>query len=105
MPYGFRNSLPAFVRALKMVLGDDPSEFVVAYVDDVLVFSRSYLEHLSRLNIVLSKLTRAGLTVNAFKCRFCQAEVKFLGHKITQTSVSPDPQRIAAIFYIPSADK
>jgi hypothetical protein len=101
-PCGFRNSLSAFVRALKMVLGDDTSEFVVACVDDVLVFSRSYSEHLSHLNIVLSKLTRAGLTVNAFKCRFYQVEVKFLGHKITQTSVSPDPQSIAAIFKYPA---
>jgi hypothetical protein len=50
-----------------MVLGDDTSEFVVAYVDDVLLFSRSYSEHLSHLNIVPSKLTRAGLTVNALK--------------------------------------
>jgi hypothetical protein len=54
-----------------MVLGDDTSHFVVAYVDYFLIFSRSYLEHLSHLNIVLSKLTRAGLTINAFKCRFC----------------------------------
>jgi hypothetical protein len=85
-----------------MVLGDDTSEFVVAYVDDVLVFSRSYSEHLSHLNIVLSKLTRAGITVNVFKCRLCQAEVKFFGHKISQTSVSPGPQRIDAILKYPA---
>jgi hypothetical protein len=99
-PYVFRNSLSAFVRALRMVLGDDTSEFVVAYVDDVLVFSRPYSENLSHLNTVLTKLTRAGLTVNAFKCCSCQAEVKFLGHKIPRPVSGP--QRIAAIFKYPA---
>jgi hypothetical protein len=56
VPYGFRNSLSAFVRALKLVLDCDSSDFVVSYVDDVLVHSRSFHEHMAHLNIVLNKL-------------------------------------------------
>lgn len=102
VPYGFRNSLSAFVRALKLVLDCDSSEFVIAYVDDVLVHSRMFAEHMAHLNLVLSKVTNAGFTVNASKCRFCQTEVTFLGHKINQLGVSPDPQRIAAILNYPA---
>jgi hypothetical protein len=58
-PYRFKNSLSAFVRALKLVLGDDTSSFAVAYVDDVLVYSRSYSEHISHLNLVLKTLASA----------------------------------------------
>jgi hypothetical protein len=80
--YGFRNSLSAFVRALKLALGGETDEFVVFYVDDVLVFFRSFQEHLRHLDVVLGKLARAGFTLNATKCRYCQKEIRFLGHRI-----------------------
>lgn len=102
VPYGFKNSLSAFVRALKLVLGSDSEEFVVFYVDDLLVFSRSFEDHLKHLNIVIGKLTEAGFTINAAKCRFCQTEVTFLGHIISQTGVSADPERVAAILKYPA---
>jgi putative transposase len=84
-PYGFRNSQSAFVRALKLALGSETDEFVVFYVDDVLVFSRTFRDHLRHLDIVLSKLARAGFTLNAAKCRFCQ--IRFLGHRIDRREV------------------
>ena len=82
-PYGFRNSLSAFVRALKLAFGGETDEFVVFYVDDVLVFSRSFGEHLKHLDIVLNKLARAGFTLNAAKCRFCQKESRFYSRRLT----------------------
>jgi hypothetical protein len=100
-PYGFRNSLSAFVRALKLALGGETDEFVVFYVDDVLVFSRSFEEHLKHLDIVLNKLARAGFTLNAAKCRFCQKEIRFLGHRIDRMGVSADPDRVEAILKYP----
>jgi hypothetical protein len=100
-PYGFKNSLSAFVRALKMVLRSETSSFVVCYVDDILLYSSCFAEHLKHVEIVLRKLTEAGFTINAAKSRFCRAEVSFLGHKINQYGVSPDPERMAAILKFP----
>jgi hypothetical protein len=100
-PYGFRNSLSGFVRALKLALGNETSEFVVYYVDDILIHSRSFNEHLRHIDIVMHKLTQAGFTVNAAKCQFCQTEITFLGHRITQTGVSADPARVEAILNYP----
>jgi hypothetical protein len=101
-PYGFRNSLSAFVRALKLALGGETGEFIVLYVDDVLVFSRSFQEHLRHLDIVPGKLATAGFTSNAAECRFCQKEIRFLEHRIDKRGVSADPHRVEAILKYPA---
>jgi hypothetical protein len=101
VPYGFRNSLSAFVRALKLTLGGGLEEFVVHYIDDLLIHSKTFEDHLKHLDLVLGKLTRAGFTLNASKCKFCCNEIKFLGHRIDKLGVSADPDRIAAILSYP----
>jgi hypothetical protein len=77
VPYGFRNSLPAFIRAIKLALGGSSLENIVFYIDDILIHSQTFDEHMKHIDAVLSKLTKAGFTVNAAKCRFCREEVKF----------------------------
>jgi hypothetical protein len=101
VPYGFRNSLSAFVRALKLTLGGGLEEFVVHYIDDLLIHSKTFEEHVKHLHIVLSKLTRAGFTLNSKKCKFCCNEIKFLGHRIDKLGVSADPDRVEAILNYP----
>jgi hypothetical protein len=64
VPYGFKNSLSAFVRALKLALGNDSDTYVVFYVDDILVYSKTIQEHLVHLDTVISRLTEAGFTLN-----------------------------------------
>ena len=101
-PYGFRNSLPAFVKALQLTLGSDTHDYALAYVDDIVVHSPIFELHLKHLDTVLSRLTRAGFTVNAVKCNFCKVEISFLGHIIRQGVVSHDPRRIEAILNYPA---
>jgi hypothetical protein len=102
VPYGFKNSLPAFIRAIKLALGGSTTEYVVFYIDDILIHSKTFEEHLRHLDTVLGKLTKAGFTINAAKCRFCREEVKFLGHRIDRTGVSADPDRVQAILHYPA---
>jgi hypothetical protein len=102
VPYGFKNSLSAFIRALRLSLGRESKDYVVFYVDDILVYSRNFKEHLSHLEKVIGKITKAGFTLNATKCHFCLAQIKFLGHCIDKTGVSADPDRIAAIPNYPA---
>jgi hypothetical protein len=101
VPYGFKNSLPAFMRALRLALGEGNETFVLAYVDDILVYSKTFTEHVRHLDIVVKKLTQAGFTLNADKCKFCIKEIKFLGHVISQAGVAADPTRINAILNYP----
>ena len=102
VPFGYRNSLASFIRALHLVLGSDSTEYVLHYVDDILVYSKTYDEHIKHLDIVLGKLTTAGFTININKCKFGKQEIRFLGHIISNTQVTVDPERIAAILKYPA---
>ena len=102
VPFGFRNSLASFIRALQLVLGSDSTGYVLNYVDDIIVYSNTFEEHIKHLDAVLGKLTTAGFTINIDKCDFCKQEIKFLGHVVSDKQVKVDPERIAAILNYPA---
>jgi hypothetical protein len=77
VPYGFRDSLSVFIRALQSVLGNGTSEYALHYVDDLVIFSKTFEEHLEPLDSVFGKLTAAGFTLHLGKCNFCKPEIKF----------------------------
>jgi len=93
-----KNSLAAFVRGLRKVLGSDVSSFCACYVDDRVIFCKTLEEHLRHIDLIFNKLTTAGFTINALKCKFCQPQMNFLGRVIGPEAISADPQRIAAIL-------
>ena len=66
--------------------------FVYAYIDDILVFSKSE-EHFKHLTIIFDCLNDYGLTINLKKCKFGRKEIKFLGHIITSKGVLPTPKK------------
>ena len=66
-------------------------------IDDILVFGQSQQEHDQRLEFVLKRLTKAGITLNSEKCEFHKRNVKFLGHVIDEAGIHPDPGKIQAI--------
>jgi hypothetical protein len=101
IPYGLRNSLAGFIRALNFALGPDTFGYVVSYVDDITVHSRNFEDHVKHLGTVFEKLTSAGFTINASKCNFCRPQITFLGHVIGSGGVTPDPKRIEAILNYP----
>ena len=102
-PFGYKNSQAAFIRALEKIFGEGTDqEYLVTYVDDLIVHSETFAEHMTHLDQVLTKLTTAGFTVNVTKCQFCQTEIKFLGHIISDKTVRPDHDRIEAILRYPA---
>jgi hypothetical protein len=101
VPYGFKNSLPAFMRALRLALGNDTESFVTAYVDDILVHSKTFDEHIQHLDTVFDKVTAAGFTFNVSKCKFRVAKVRFIGHEISEAGVTADPRRLDATLQYP----
>ena len=75
---------------------------VLNYVDDIIVYSNTFEEHVKHLDAVLGKLTTAGCTINIDKCNFCKQEIKFLGHFVSDKKVKVDPERISAISNYPA---
>ena len=100
MPFGLHSAPATFQRLINHVLRDCWS-FSRAYIDDIVVFSRSWEEHLVHLGQVLRSLQRAQLTINVSKCQFGRSEVKYLGHVIGGETVKPDPQKLAAVKHYP----
>ena len=99
MPFGLRNAAQTFQRYMDLVTRD--LEFVFVFIDDILVASRSEQEHLMHLRQLFDRLRAHGLVINADKCRFAVPELKFLGHHISASGLSPLPDRVEAICKFP----
>ena len=103
VPYGFKNSLAAFIRALEKDLGDcGLNSILVMYVDDLLIHSSTFTEHLYHIDLFLCKVTSAIFIINPAKCQFCKLEIKFLGHIISDEEVKADRERLEAISRYPA---
>ena len=93
VPFGLVTSLAAMVRCLELALGPEVEDFVSIFVDDILVISKSFEEHLEHLKIVFRKLQAANLTLNLEKCEFGKSQIKFLGHIISAEGITTDPEK------------
>ncbi|CAC5404284.1 Transposon Ty3-G Gag-Pol polyprotein,Transposon Ty3-I Gag-Pol polyprotein,Retrovirus-related Pol polyprotein from transposon 297 [Mytilus coruscus] len=106
MPFGLKNAI-SFQQLMSNVLRGHNWQFVLVYVDDILVFSRSFEEHLSHLEQVFTRLRDANLTMKQSKCVFAAKEVKYLGHIISKEGIKVDPEKTKAIstFPVPTRQK
>lgn len=102
LPFGLCNAVAQFTRCMNLTLGTVCSDFARAYVDDLLITSTSYAEHIEHLHIVMSKLSEAGMTVKLRKSLFCREEVPFLGHIITPHGIRTAPDKLSAIEKFPA---
>ena len=97
MPFGLRNAPATFQRLVqKVLLGLDA--FSAAYLDDIIIFSNSWHEHLCHIREVLKRIKQAGLTMKASKCAFANAEVEYLGHTIGFGKVAPRNAKVTTVF-------
>ncbi|XP_065198307.1 uncharacterized protein LOC135829851 [Sycon ciliatum] len=95
MPFGLHGAPATFQRCMDTVLAGLP--FVLAYLDDVVIFSPTFEDHLVQLRHVLGRLHDAGLTVKPKKCLLGMVETPFLGHVIGHGRVRADPGKLQAI--------
>ena len=101
MPFGMCNAPATFQRLMEVVLGGLLWKNCFVYIDDVLVCSRTFEEHLTHLQQVLTRLREAGLRLKAKKCLFLRREVTYLGHLVTPYGVKPDPAKTSQIQVYP----
>ena len=84
MLYRLCNALPTFKRLMQNCLGELNLTYALIYLDDVIVFSRTEEEHLTRLWAVFERFQEHGLKLKPSKCHFLQKEIAFLGHKVSK---------------------
>ena len=97
LPFGLTNAPSSFQRLMDLVLADLQWTTCLVYLDDIIVFGRSFQEHLSRLGEVLNKLQTANLKVKPSKCNLFSTKVKYLGHIISADGVMADPAKLEAV--------
>ena len=76
-------------------------EFAQAYIDDIAIVSNSWEEHLEHIDIILSRIHEAGLTVKPKKCNFGRTEVSYLGHVVGNGTVKPMDDKVKAVNEFP----
>lgn len=105
MCFGLRNAAQTFQRFINGVLHG--MDFAFAYIDDVLIASKTDAEHVSHVRSTLQRLQAAGVAINPSKCIFGVPQLTFLGHRVDQYGCSPLPERVTSIqqWPLPSTKK
>ena len=98
MPLRLTNASTAFMDLMHRVFQPYLDQFIVVFVDDILIYSQSEREHEDHLRIILQLLRDHQLYAKLSKCEFWLIEVRFLGHVVSASSVSVDPEKVEAVM-------
>lgn len=98
MPFGLTTAPATFQRLMDSLLGDLLWKKVMVYLDDIIVFTETWEEHMVVLDEVFTRLRAAGLKASPAKCELGMEQLLYLGHIVTREGVLPDPQNVQAIL-------
>jgi hypothetical protein len=97
MSFGLTNGHAAFMEAMNRMLHEFLDDFVVVFLDDILIYSKTETEHEQHLRLVLDALRKNQFYGKLKKCGFWLSEVAFLGHVINQQGIAVDPKNVATV--------
>jgi len=97
MSFGLTNAPAYFMNLMNKVFMDELDKFVIVFIDDILIYSKSVQEHEQHLRVVLEKLRANKLYAKFSKCEFWLEKVAFLGHILTAEGVAVDPEKVEAV--------
>lgn len=101
MPFGLKNAPASFQKLMNQVLAGTLGKYTHVYLDDIIVYSKTYDEHLIHLRIVFERLQEFGLKCASEKCKFGVKEIKYLGHIITHDGNQPQQKHLTQILNAP----
>ncbi|KAJ9510007.1 hypothetical protein QJQ45_011664 [Haematococcus lacustris] len=102
LPFGLCNAPATFQQLMNDVFKPHLDDFVLVYLDDILVFSKSAADHERHLHLTLSLLRQHQLCANLAKCAFWLDTVDFLGHIVSAAGIQPDPTKVKAVLDWPA---
>jgi transposase InsO family protein len=102
MPFGLTNAPASFQRFIFTVLEEHLDDFVIAYLDDILVFSKTEAEHVEHNKKILQKMREAKVTLKLKKCEFHVQETSFLGYTISPEGLGMEDDKVKSITEWPT---
>lgn len=102
MPQGLCNSPCTFQRIMELIFGDMNFRQLILYLDDILVFSKTFEDHLVRLEEVFDRLIKYGLKLRGEKCQFFRKELTHLGHIVSDKGVMVDTRKVERVANWPT---
>ena len=97
MSFGLTNAPAVFMQLMNGVFLSYLDSFVIVFIDDILVYSKTKADHVCHLRVVLQKLRDEKLYAKLSKCEFWLDSVAFLGHVVSKEGVRVDPAKIEAV--------
>jgi hypothetical protein len=97
LPFGLKNGPAAFQRVMQAVLSPFLWIFALVYIDDIVVYSKSWEDHLQHLDEVLGAIVASGITLSPSKCHFGYTSILLLGQKVSRLGLSTHKEKVQAI--------
>ena len=102
MPFGLCNAPATFQHLMQVVLSGLEWDCCFVYIDDILVASRSFDDHIRHLKLVFERLRQAGLRLKLKKCLFLREQVPYLGYVISKRGIQVDPSKTDKVRNFPT---
>ena len=97
LPFGLVNIPVTYQKLMEEVLGNLHLDICFIYLDDLIIFSKTYEDHFDKIKRVLHRLRESGLKPSPKKCTFFQEKVKYIGHIVSKDGIEHDPTKIEKV--------
>ncbi|MBW0547405.1 hypothetical protein O181_087120 [Austropuccinia psidii MF-1] len=102
MPFGIKNAPPHYQRMMNTIFSHELSqEWLIIYIDDIIIFSETWKLHLKILSLVLKKIIQVNIKILLKECNFGFHKLKALGHVVSKLRLGVDKNKVAAILLKP----
>lgn len=101
MPFGLKGAPGTFQRLMNKVLSGLNGLKAFVYLDDIIIYAKDLTDHSQKLIDIFDRLRKYNLKLQPIKCEFLRKEVTYLGHRITDEGVKPDPQKVECVQKFP----
>lgn len=98
LPFGLHNGPSNFQRVMQSILAPYLWIFCLVYIDNIVIYSKSYQEHIDHLDKVLEAIEKAGLTLSLKKCHLFYGSIPLLGHKVSRLGLLTHAEKVMAIM-------
>ena len=97
MPFGLTNAPPTFQRVMDEMMGSMQGEWSWIHMDDLLVYSKTFDDHLQHLEETFKRIRERNLFIKIGKCEFAPKSMEYLGHVISNNGIGMDPKKVKAV--------